>query len=115
MNNESTWITSTNGNGNGLIKGYKSNKYCEFDGLCYKMILNNNNNYVYITKTIKLSEIGYKYKDLNLEWSLQTNGLNDNTIFNVLIQCDNNYLYVNNLCQLKEYNINNDCIDNTCN
>eukprot|EP01084_Bolivina_argentea_P014752 27586_1 len=76
--------------------------YCELNSECS------------ITRSINTNKNGYFYKDFNLYWSLRTNGLGENSIFNVEIQCDNNYLYVNKLCILKQYSSINDCTNNLC-
>eukprot|EP01083_Nonionella_stella_P199362 731102_1 len=67
-----------------------------------------NRNYVSITKTI---DIGHKYHDLKVEWSLISDGLSDGTILDIKYQCSNNYLYVYDLCILKQYDSTNDCAD----
>eukprot|EP01083_Nonionella_stella_P211046 763536_1 len=70
--------------------------------------------YISISKTIALSDTIYTYQDINVQWSLKTNGLSDSAIVTVEYQCNPNYLYVYDVCVLRTYDANNDCMDYTC-
>eukprot|EP01084_Bolivina_argentea_P173899 301233_1 len=97
---KNNWITSQ-------TAFLNSSMHCKSDGKCYVMVASKNE-YVYISKMISVNE--YRYLDLNLEWSLITNGLTDNTTLNVSIYCDYN-LHI-----LKQYNVSEDCAatNNSC-
>eukprot|EP01083_Nonionella_stella_P041336 112061_1 len=70
--------------------------------------------YISISTTIALSDTRYTYHDMNLQWSLKTNGLSDDAIANVEYQCNQNFLYVYGVCTVRSYDANNDCTDQSC-
>eukprot|EP01084_Bolivina_argentea_P082093 148666_1 len=110
MNSQQGWITNSLSN----ITLYDSGAFCESDSKCFNLIATSQN-YIHITKNVKVNNNTYHCKDFNLQWSLKTTGLTSTTIFDVEIQCINNYFQFNDICIVKEYDINDDCIDNSCN
>eukprot|EP01083_Nonionella_stella_P259103 884994_1 len=90
--------------------------YCPTGGSCLRLRANQNEIVSMIT-TIDLSNKPYKYKDLLLQWSAVTTGLNSGSYFIVEYQCDPNYLYTVNtdeLCLLKKYGDGTDCTQSSC-
>eukprot|EP01083_Nonionella_stella_P074832 203104_1 len=91
--------------------------YCPTGGSCLRLRANQNEIVSMIT-TIDLSNKPYKYKDLLLQWSAVTTGLNSGSYFIVEYQCDPNYLYTVNtdeLCLLKQYDdVDADCTESIC-